>query len=493
MAVLGPMSSEACLAAIPVAASRRTLLLSPSAIRQDLANASPYFFRNCLTPEKQGVAMADHALFDLRLTRVAALYPDSSYGASLSRAFAGRVAELGGGLVMSLSYTSGSSDFKDMVVALGGLDPTALKDADTAEKRLEQSKVEAASTKIGQYLLDRKAELEEETGTAAAALGGNSDTIAAYASLSFPAKVAVVDFACSSSAAQINAGRSLSDRFWRVLSQLDELKVSSPDESAKRLREHSLQVEGMNPSSAADFARSMGADFYLGGTVSELTPDWKYLSETAQQGDKDGRQARADIQEFSKNQVFQVTVQLIDARSAAIAAWQQFRIFKMKPPQPNSFGLQALYLPGTAAEVVQAASALKFCDMKLELMGSDLWDRPLLFKNDDVSALDGACFSSGFFPDSQDPNVRRFVDAYKRKYAAQPNLLSAQAYDAAMILGSLIKSGASTREELRQALQGLKNFDGVSGRTSFGGRQDAVKRIPILRINSVSKTLEQVQ
>jgi ABC-type branched-subunit amino acid transport system substrate-binding protein len=501
MAVLGPMASESCLGILPYAASHHTLFLSPSAIRQDLGDSSPYFFRNCLTPEKQGAAMADYAFTELKVTRVAGLYPDSSYGSSLMRAFAGRMEALGGSIVMSVSYTAGSSDFKDLAVELGGVNPTALKDADVAEKRDQQAKVEAASTKLGQHLLDLKAQLEADASRSAQAASSvavspvavSSDSPVAYAPLSFPAKVAVVDFACATGVAQFNSGRAFSDRFWRVLGQLDELKLIPPDETAKRLRERGLRTELMNPSNAADFARALGADFYLGGTVSELTPDWQSLSLTSQQGDHEGRQAKLDIEKFSKNRVFQVTAQLIDARTGQISAWQQFEVLKLQAPEPNGYGLQALYFPGTAAEVLQAASALKFCDMKVQLLGSDLWDRPLLLRNDDVATLEGACFSSGFFPESQEKSVKHFVEAYKRKFASAPNLLSAQAYDAVLMLGSLLKQGVATREELRQGLLGLKNFDGVSGRTSFDGHQDALKRIPILKVNSVSKTLEQVQ
>jgi ABC-type branched-subunit amino acid transport system substrate-binding protein len=490
MGVLGPMSSEGCLGALPMAASRRTLLFSPTAIRSDLGTASPYLFRNCLTPEKQGQAMADNALFDLKVTRVAALYPDTGYGSSLMRAFAARMSELGGQVPLSLSYAAGEADFKDLVVALGGVDPTAMKDADTAEKREQQAKVEEASSKLGRVLLNMKDELESRADAGTSAV---SETQSAYAPLSFPAKVAVIDFASNSSAAQLNAGRSLADRFWRVLAQLDELKLVSPEECSRQLALRALKPELLNPSNAADFARSIGADFCVAGSVSEIIPDWKDLSETAKLDSREGRQARSDLGLFATSQVFLVTVQLIDARTAGIPAWQQFRFSKLKPPAANPAGIQALYFPGTAAEVMQAASAMKFCDMKIPLLGSDLWDRPQLFASDDVSALEGARFTSGFFADSNDSTVKRFVQAYKAKYAAAPNLLSAQAFDAAMILGGLIKAGASTREELRQGLLALKNFDGVSGKTSFAGRQDAVKRVPILRINSVSKTLEQVQ
>jgi len=118
--VIGPMSSDACIAVLPLANARRTPLLSPYAMRPDLASVSPYFFRNCLTLQNEAVAMADHALLAMKITRVAELYPDTPYGRALAAAFQSRVTELGGTVSTSISYTSGSSDFKDIFVGLGG-------------------------------------------------------------------------------------------------------------------------------------------------------------------------------------------------------------------------------------------------------------------------------------------------------------------------------------------------------------------------------------
>ena len=48
-----------------------------------------------------------------------------------------------------------------------------------------------------------------------------------------------------------------------------------------------------------------------------------------------------------------------------------------------------------------------------------------------LQGQEGARLTVGFFADSADPQVKRFVDAYKKRYAAQPSQLAAQAYDGA--------------------------------------------------------------
>jgi hypothetical protein len=420
---------------------------------------------------------------------VAALYPDTPYGQILAKAFSARVTELGATVLASITYSAGNSDFKDIFVQLGGVNPTAMKEAETQEKRAQQASVERASSVLGKAILDLKAQMEGRSATAE----GQGDTLSTYRALSFPARVAVFDFASVTSAAAYNAGRSFSDRFARVLGQLEELTVLSPEDGLKRLHERALQPESLTAELAADLGRAMNADFVLSGSVTELSPDWAYLAEAMQGSGKEARQARSDAELFGKNQVFQVTAVMLDARSASVVASARFEASKMRPPVPNAMGLQALYMPGKASEAVQAASAMSFCDLKWTLLGCDLWKGPELLQSDNAAALEGARFSAGFFADGTDPALRHFVDAYKRRYADIPGQVAAQAYDAALIMAGSLRSGAKSREELRQAIFNLHNFDGVSGRTSFDGRQDAFKRVPILKVNSVSRTFEQVQ
>ncbi len=499
MAVLGPLSSDAAQAVLPLAMARRTPLLSPSASRSDLAAASAYFFRNCVTLEKQAQGMADHAVVSLGLTRLASLSPDSPYGRALATAFAKRSAELGAVVLVAVTYTPGTRDFHEAVLALGGSDPGIVKDADAREKREQQAAVEAASTAIGTALLALKessaASLSSsvQVGPAALTLSADAEasdlsvTIEALAPLVFPARIAVVDLASDSSAASLNAGRAFSDRFARVLGQLEDLKITGPDESGRRLAERGLRPESLSPSSAAAFARALGADFFLGGSVTEVWADFESLSITAQKSGYEGRRARLRIKKFSENQVFLVVVQLIDARDAKTAASARFEALKMRPPRANPLNLQAVYLPGKADEVVQAAPVFRFQELPLQLLGADLWDQPALLEH--AEPLEGALFTTGFFAASPDERVKAFTRDYKARYAAAPNVMAAQAYDALGLLMQAAQS-ASTRREAIERLLSICDYAGVSGRTCFGGRQDAVKKLPILRV--ASDGLEQV-
>ena len=104
--------------------------------------------------------------------------------------------------------------------------------------------------------------------------------------------------------------------------------------------------------------------------------------------------------------------------------------------------------------------------------------------------MEGAVFVTGFWVDSPKDNVKAFVNAFAARYGRRPNLLAAQAYDAALLLAQALK-GAEGREEARAKLSGIQGFDGVSGETSFNGTGNAEKKVPVLRIEG--KKLKQLQ
>lgn len=447
--ILGPLGSDSAAQALPYLTAQRVPVISPTAARPDLANASPWFFRNCMTPEKQAASMADFAVVDRKLTRVASLVSDKAYSQALARAFAARFAELGGQVVVQVSYTAGSNDFKGAMLGLGGLDPGEGKNAEQEEKREQLARVEEASTALGRYLLEQAAQQALPQGV----------------TLTPRLRVLVLDFAEDEATKGLNAGRAFADRFARTLGQLDELEVLGPQQAEKALHDRSLDTDHLSPQQVADLAKTLNAAFVLGGGTAEIPLDPKADAK---------EQAR-----YAKARWFNVVAQVIDPAKAEIAASRRFQFSKYKAPPSNPLGLQAIYVPASAADVAQLVPSLRFYDLKTPLLGSDLWDQPELARH--LGELEGACFSTGFWADSTRSEVQRFTQAYKVAYAAKPGLLTAQAYDAATLMLDAIGHGASDRSALREALS-KRDLEGVSGRTTFDGAQDAKKRLPIIQI-----------
>jgi ABC-type branched-subunit amino acid transport system substrate-binding protein len=94
-------------------------------------------------------------------------------------------------------------------------------------------------------------------------------------------------------------------------------------------------------------------------------------------------------------------------------------------------------------------------------------------------------FVDGFFPRSDRPATRKFVDQFQANYQRQPLLLEAHAHDAAGILKSVIQSTSpQTRDDLRNALASMpKPFPGAAGDTVFGKDRESQKPLFWLWIN----------
>jgi ABC-type branched-subunit amino acid transport system substrate-binding protein len=85
---------------------------------------------------------------------------------------------------------------------------------------------------------------------------------------------------------------------------------------------------------------------------------------------------------------------------------------------------------------------------------------------------------------TQDPSIREFISAYRERFGEAPGLLSAQAYDSAMILLEALSEGAMTSEEVRTFLENLDGFPGVSGKISAGGGGDLKRPLHIIQVKN---------
>jgi ABC-type branched-subunit amino acid transport system substrate-binding protein len=142
----------------------------------------------------------------------------------------------------------------------------------------------------------------------------------------------------------------------------------------------------------------------------------------------------------------------------------------------------ALYLPGHAEKVGLLIPQLAFYNIKgIAMIGSNEWHTPDLIERADRHA-EGAVFIDGFFPESTDPVIKPVIEAYRSAYQEEPDILAAQAYDAAMMVLSLLKEHKDTPPAVRDGLLAMKDYPGISGTITFPGNGEAVKKLFIIKI-----------
>lgn len=145
-------------------------------------------------------------------------------------------------------------------------------------------------------------------------------------------------------------------------------------------------------------------------------------------------------------------------------------------------GFDAFYLIGEAQKVGLIMPQIAFYEIDgVALLGNSGWNSKELPELAGKFA-DGGIFVDGFFIDSPDPAVREFVLIYRRRYQEDPDLFAAQAYDAAKMILNALKKGAYQPRLVRDSLAVIRDFPGVSGRTTFSLEGEAEKKLFLIEV-----------
>lgn len=93
-------------------------------------------------------------------------------------------------------------------------------------------------------------------------------------------------------------------------------------------------------------------------------------------------------------------------------------------------------------------------------------------------------YTSHFYTGSEDPAVKQFIADFEAKFGKTPDTFAALGYDAANLLFQAIEDAGSTdRQAVRDALENMESFSGLTGTFSFDEFHNAVKTAPMLHMN----------
>src|SRR3989337_372109 len=282
--MIGPLFSKTVLASAKVVDKYKIPIFSPTATSKNISGISPYIFRNSLTNQMQGNAIADYSINHLNLRKFAVLYQRDAYGIELENAFEKELKSFGGEIIFSEPFDPEQNDFEPQITAIGGI-----KDSD----------------------------LRKLTGE------GKPKPELQYEAIFIPAHA---------------------DRVGLILPELVYYNISD------------IPILGGNGLNSPDLIR-------IGGKYSE-----------------------------------------------------------------------------------------------------------------------GVIFVDGFFPLSENPIVKEFVDRYRTFFNKWPDIYSANSYDAAMIILEIIKNGAKNREDVKNGLLNLIDYNGVSGITTVQSSGDSEKALYFLTV-----------
>jgi branched-chain amino acid transport system substrate-binding protein len=153
-------------------------------------------------------------------------------------------------------------------------------------------------------------------------------------------------------------------------------------------------------------------------------------------------------------------------------------------PQKAFPDFEALFIPDSYVRVAMIVPQLVYYGITgVRLLGTSGWNSPELVKKT-PEYLQGAIFVDAFFANSFRPEVNNFIETFYMAYGREPDAMEALAYDAAAVaVRLLLENPAATREAFRSALAQVKDYRGVTGKTSFPPLRDAEKGLFVLMVN----------
>jgi branched-chain amino acid transport system substrate-binding protein len=145
-----------------------------------------------------------------------------------------------------------------------------------------------------------------------------------------------------------------------------------------------------------------------------------------------------------------------------------------------------IYIPGYYGDVALIAKQARMIGLTQPLLGGDGWDAPELWQLGG-DALNGAYISTHYSVDDPSPAIQQFVGLYKQRYGnLLPDAHAALAYDAARILfDSIMRTGSTDGDKLRDSLAQTKDFAGVTGVISMDANRNAVKPAVVLKLEDL--------
>ena len=98
-------------------------------------------------------------------------------------------------------------------------------------------------------------------------------------------------------------------------------------------------------------------------------------------------------------------------------------------------------------------------------------------------AANGLIVATPWYAQKDDEKVKSFVEKYEEAYGMEPDQFAAQAYDGLYLIAEAVKNaGVADRDEIRDALAEIQDFEGVLGTMSFDEEGDIVMEPTVLVI-----------
>jgi branched-chain amino acid transport system substrate-binding protein len=148
------------------------------------------------------------------------------------------------------------------------------------------------------------------------------------------------------------------------------------------------------------------------------------------------------------------------------------QLIKIKAKNPRVIFIPVYYIE--AGLILKQAEEL---GIKAQFLSGDSIEKPEFIEIAGELAK-GIIFGAPTYdPESRESLIKNFVDKYQSKFGREPAVVAAHAYDATNIIALTLEKCEENATCIKDELYKIKDFPGVSGKTSFDKNGDAIKEI----------------
>ena len=126
---------------------------------------------------------------------------------------------------------------------------------------------------------------------------------------------------------------------------------------------------------------------------------------------------------------------------------------------------ELLYTSGYYNEAALISKQAKDLGLTAQILGEEGFDSPK-FLELAGDAAEGVTFTTNLNRDDPRPFVQEFLKAYKEAYGIEADMVGASSYDAFKIIVAAIEKAGTDPKAVRDAIAGMKDYDGVTGKIS---------------------------
>lgn len=474
IAFVGPIYSKTVKKLLPIMERYNIVMFSPTAAQPDLVKENGFFFRNSGSAQGQANAIAKYIKQFTNYKNICTLYSNDNYGKSLNNAFVKKALSLGLNILKQVEFKPQKNDFREEIVRLGGIDTLVLKDKRAKENIKLISMMNEAGKIIQENIINYFKLYYGEKELQLPEKGKRYDGPRIIVSL--------LHFSPQGeNIKKYEIDNEMTNRLSYAIAKDERIKVIKQAESNAILDDIGVEPEYLNRETVLHAASLLQSDVVIWAKIVESESNTIYANFFPE--DYIDAQGNTMITYNFKDEDYfhyEITIYVMSVVDEKMIDEITMQYSKIKEPKFNPFSIDALYIAAIDRKMLLIKDQLKFYDFDLPVFGSSSLNSNYIAQF--LENMKNTFYPSEFYLDNEDPVAQQFVQKYKDRYGKIPDVISANSFDLMSIICAIVERGVNSRENFRQVLSAVRNYNGAIGNFSFNRYGDSIREYFIFYI-----------